>query len=145
MFKKQYYGILIVVIPFITGMYKELDNWSNGEIVGYNSFTVALIIFGIYYFMKHRIKKEKVDLTEWDIAVSKATIYLKSIKESNPNDDDVTKRVVYNELKKTLDLCHKNRNKKWKNQKEVNSMTSELISFVEGNKELIEVCKDIEL
>lgn len=50
--KKKFYGILIVLLPFITGTYKNLVNWSNSEAIGYNVFTLLLIFGGIYLIFK---------------------------------------------------------------------------------------------
>lgn len=139
MSKKRYYGILIIAIPFVTGMYKNLGNWSDAERVGYNIFTLGIIVFGIYYFRKHR-KKSQVDLSQFDLALSKATIYHNSLKDDIENN--AAKQASYNEIKDILDLCHKNR-KKWKSQQKVDEITADLNAFVEGDSKFIDAFEDI--
>jgi len=49
---KKYYGILIALLPFVTGSYVHLTDWSSSEAIGYNVFNVALIGFGAYLTIK---------------------------------------------------------------------------------------------
>jgi multisubunit Na+/H+ antiporter MnhB subunit len=49
---KKYYGILIALLPFVTGSYVYLTDWSNSEAIGYNAFSVALIGLGAYLTIK---------------------------------------------------------------------------------------------
>jgi hypothetical protein len=49
---KKYYGVLIALIPFITGSYKSLGDWSTSEMIGYNMFSVVLIVLGIFLLIK---------------------------------------------------------------------------------------------
>jgi hypothetical protein len=49
---KKYYGVIIALIPFITGSYKSLRDWSTAEMVGYNTFSVILFALGIFLTIK---------------------------------------------------------------------------------------------
>lgn len=58
---KKYYGILIAIIPFITGSYTKLSDWSTSEMVGYNIFNVGLIVFGLYLVVRNFVKNKNDD------------------------------------------------------------------------------------
>lgn len=140
---KKYFGVLIALLPFISGTYKNLDNWSSAEAVGYNAFSLALIGFGIYYFAKHwSEKKESLELSHYDLAVFKASAYIKELSEDT-KENATMKRVAINEIGNLVDLFRKNRSKSWKNQKEVDEVTKSLNDLVESNKELVKHSRDL--
>lgn len=137
---KKYIGVLIALVPFFTGAYKNLNNWSDAELVGYNVFNLLLIFFGVYYFKKHHSKRKELDFTKYDIAVSKATLYLHSLKK----EDGIEKMTSFNEIKGILDLCRKNQGK-WKSQQKVDEIASDLNAFIEDDKEFIDAFQDMEI
>lgn len=142
---KKYYGVIIALLPFITGTYKSLGNWSSSEAVGYNVFNLALIGFGIYYFAKHwSEKKESLELAQYDIAVFKASAYIKELSEDTKENATV-KRVAINEIGNLVDLFRKNRSKSWKSQKEINEVTESLNDLVESNKELVKQSRNLNI
>ncbi len=142
---KKYTGVLIALLPFITGTYKSLDNWSSSEAVGYNVFNLALIGFGIYYFLKHRTcKPTSFDLSHYDLAVFKASAYVKELSEDTVENATV-KRVAINEITKFIELFREKRGKQWKSQKEIDEVTQSLNEFVEGNKETIKAARGINI
>lgn len=142
---KKYYGVLIALLPFITGTYKSFGSWSSSEAVGYNVFNLALIGFGIYYFLKHRTRKlASFDLSHYDLAVFKASAYVKELSEDTIENATV-KRVAINEITKFIELFREKRGKQWKSQKEIDEVTQSLNEFVEGNKETIKAARGINI
>ncbi len=141
---KKYSGVFIALLPFISGTYKTLGDWSSAELVGYNTSSLLLIGFGIYYFLKHQSKPQPVDLAQYDLAVFKASAFIKELSEDTKENMTV-KRVAINEIGNLVDLCHKNRSKRWKSQKEVDEVASDLIKLVEDNKKLIKEAQNINI
>lgn len=142
---KKYYGVLIALLPFITGTYKSLGNWSSSEAFGYNIFNLALIGFGIYYLVKHWSRKvETLDLSHYDIAVFKASAYVDELSKDTQENETV-KRVAINEITKFIELFREKRGKKWKSQKEIDEVTQSLNEFVEGNKETLKAARGINI
>lgn len=141
---KKYFGVLIALLPFISGTYKTLSNWSTAELVGYNTFSLLLIGFGIYYFLKHREAPKPIDLAQYDLAVFKASAYLDELRKDSGANPTV-KQVATNEIGNLVDLCRKNRGKGWKNQKEVDEIAANLTELVENNKKLVLESKNINI
>lgn len=142
---KKYLGVLIALLPFISGRYKKLYNWSNAEAVDYNAFSLAMIIFGIYYFAKYWSEKtELIQLSHYDLAVFKASAYIKELSEDT-KENATAKRVAINEIGNLVELFQKNRSKRWKNQKEVDEVTESLNGLVESNKELVVQARNINI
>ncbi len=142
---KKYYGVLIALLPFITGTYKSLGNWSSSEAVGYNVFNLALIGFGIYYFLKHKTHQPtSFDLSHYDLAVFKASAYVKELSEDTIENATV-KRVAINEITKFIELFREKRGKQWKSQKEIEEVTGSLNDLVESNKELVKQSRNLDI
>lgn len=142
---KKYYGVLIALIPFITGSYKSFSNWSTSEMAGYNVFNLALVGFGIYYFFKHRVTKtELFDLSKYDVAVFQIQDRIKVL--SNSTDPNVTVRQVsINELSRFVDTLREKRNQNWKSQKRVDEVVQSIHDLLKSDKDLAEASKNIHI
>jgi hypothetical protein len=142
---KKYYGVLIALIPFITGSYKSFGNWSTSEMTGYNVFNLALVGFGIYYFFKHRVTKtELFDLSKYDVAVFQIQDRIKVL--TNSTDPNVTVRQVsINELSRFVDTLREKRNQNWKSQKRIDEVVQSIHDLLKSDKDLSEMSKNIHI
>lgn len=142
---KKYYGVLIALIPFITGSYKSFGNWSTSEMAGYNVFNLALVGFGIYYFFKHRVTKtELFDLSKYDVAVFQIQDRIKVL--TNSTDPNVTVRQVsINELSRFVDTLREKRNQNWKSQKRIDEVVQSIHDLLKSDKDLSEMSKNIHI
>ena len=142
---KKYYGVLIALIPFITGSYKSLGDWSTSEMAGYNTFSLALIGFGVYFFIKHKNKKrEDIDLAQYDIAVFKIKDRIDELwKNTDPNT--TVKQVSIKQLTHFYDLCTRKRNQNWKSQKRVDDVVEGINEYLKSDKDLGEASKNINI
>ena len=45
-------GIVMILLPIISGTIKNLGSWGSAELVGYNAFVLAMIFGGAYLIYK---------------------------------------------------------------------------------------------
>lgn len=116
--KNKFYGILIALLPFISGTYKSLGDWSSSEAFGYNIFNLALIVFGLYLATKSSRKAVPVsDKDSFDTLIFNAQRMIKELeskaaerwKLSDSTDTSTTE--LRNELKEALKLFNEARTK----------------------------------